>query len=606
MSISPGSLFPPQPSTARAQSLRLSYDAKNDRICYPSGKSVIVRAVDPAVAAATQFTKHIVAVTCAAFSPNGNYVASGDEAGNVKIWDAAPAASDAAAAAAGGSGTDAFSQPHVKSEFEVLSGPIRAIAWDADGTRLIAVGQGKGRFGHCFTWDSGNSIGEIQGHADTINAVDIRPQRPYRAATVGDKAFVFFHGPPFKFDRTVRGHHTNTVRDVRFSPSGLHVVSVSADRSVVLYDGKTGDFVAQLAAHDGGIFGVAWTGADTFATCSADATVKTWRVEEAKILPTATYVVSQSPTVEDQQVGLVATPHYLISLSASGSLNYFAHGEAAAPQVVSGVRSAITAAACTSSAVVVGTSDGSVVRIGLDGTAFVPKPQILAGHSNYVSSIVADPLVTAGWDDKLRIGDNVVALSGQPKKVLCHEGYLVLFETRLEWYKDGALDSALDFDYTASDVSASGSTLYVTNTTANRIEVYADFAHQRSFAAQRAAPAVVRASPDGQYVAVADTFGKYTLYAANGTVVTTRWAFHNARVLDAAWSPDSSFLVSGGLDTGILVYSVARPAKVLKYLLAHQTAVSSVAWASYGTSATVVSTGLDAVVKSWIVDLSVY
>lgn len=51
-----------------------------------------------------------------------------------------------------------FEQPYIKSEFQILAGPIKSIAWDADNSRVIAVGQGKDKFGHCFTWDSGNSI----------------------------------------------------------------------------------------------------------------------------------------------------------------------------------------------------------------------------------------------------------------------------------------------------------------------------------------------------------------------------------------------------------------------------------------------------------------
>ena len=35
-----------------------------------------------------------------------------------------------------------------------MSGPIRSIAWDADNSRIIAVGQGKEKFGHAFSWDS--------------------------------------------------------------------------------------------------------------------------------------------------------------------------------------------------------------------------------------------------------------------------------------------------------------------------------------------------------------------------------------------------------------------------------------------------------------------
>ena len=42
------------------------------------------------------------------------------------------------------------------------------------------------RFGRAFIYDAGTSVGEISGHSKTINSVDIKPVRPYRAITVSD------------------------------------------------------------------------------------------------------------------------------------------------------------------------------------------------------------------------------------------------------------------------------------------------------------------------------------------------------------------------------------------------------------------------------------
>jgi hypothetical protein len=73
------------------------------------------------------------------------------------------------------------------------------------------------RFGHAFMFDSGSSTGEIIGHSkvlylllarsghvednyvshhsllQVINAVSIRHQRPFRAATAGDDNLIIFH-----------------------------------------------------------------------------------------------------------------------------------------------------------------------------------------------------------------------------------------------------------------------------------------------------------------------------------------------------------------------------------------------------------------------------
>ena len=50
---------------------------------------------------------------------------------------------------------------NLKSETKVISGKINDIAWDGESQRIIAVGEGKERFGHAFTFDSGNTVGEV-------------------------------------------------------------------------------------------------------------------------------------------------------------------------------------------------------------------------------------------------------------------------------------------------------------------------------------------------------------------------------------------------------------------------------------------------------------
>lgn len=39
------------------------------------------------------------------------------------------------------------------------------------------------------------------------------------------------------------------------------------------------------------------------------------------------------------------------------------------------------------------------------------------------------------------------------------------------------------------------------------------------------------------------------------------WGFHNARVNSVAWSPNSTQVASGSLDTTIIIWSVAFPSK---------------------------------------------
>ncbi|RLV95205.1 Actin-interacting protein 1 [Spathaspora sp. JA1] len=611
MSIKPIAITVPQPSTSRGTASHISYDSVNQRLAYVNGKSIIVRPVDfKSSAPVICFSKHIHNTTAVSFSPSGFYIASGDESGQIKIWDTS--ISD---------DTTKFEQPTIKSEFQIMAGPIRSIAWDGENSRIIAVGQGKEKFGHAFSWDSGNSIGDIQGHSSAINAVAIKQQRPYRAATVGDDfALVFFNGPPFKFDKSLRGYHTNVIRDVKFSPDGNWLVSVGSDRNIVVYQGKTGEFVKKIEnSHDGGIFAVAWLDSKYFITASADNTLKKWDVESFEC--GQTFKVSDTVAVENHQVGLALAKEYVISLSANGNLNYFDYSGTLV-QVVKGHQASLTTVEYGDGSLYTGGADGKLFKWGVNEQGPSVLPESVTGHSNYVVDVikVGSSQYSIGWDDTLKIWENgtvsnSVKLPAQPKQLAkTTSGIIVLFESKIQLYTtDLSLLSELDFNFTSNSIGViSDSELLITNSATNTIEELKIDSNtisksSKEFPKMRSPPTLIRVSPSAEHFAVADSAGKYTLFkVSDGSVVTTRWAFHSSRVYDAKWTSDSKFLISGGLDSGLFVYSVEKPAKVVKYPLAHLSGISGLDWVSYdpeAKSGKVVTTGLDGTIRTWEVNI---
>lgn len=90
-------------------------------------------------------------------------------------------------------------------------------------------------------YDTGNTVGKLDGHAKTVLSIDIRQKRPYRLITGSeDLAVNFYEGPPFKYKSSIKTHE-NYVNCVRFSPDGERFASVSSDKKVILAEAGSGE-----------------------------------------------------------------------------------------------------------------------------------------------------------------------------------------------------------------------------------------------------------------------------------------------------------------------------------------------------------------------------
>jgi hypothetical protein len=61
----------------------------------------------------------------------------------------------------------------------VFAGKITDLDWDFESKRIIAVGDGKDKFGHAFLMDTASSVGEISGHSKIINSVSMRQVKSF-------------------------------------------------------------------------------------------------------------------------------------------------------------------------------------------------------------------------------------------------------------------------------------------------------------------------------------------------------------------------------------------------------------------------------------------
>jgi ribosome assembly protein 4 len=79
--------------------------------------------------------------------------------------------------------------------------------------------------------------------------------------------------------------HQQLINDVRFSPDMRLIASASFDKSVKLWDGRSGKFITTLRGHVSRVYQITWS-ADSRLLCSgsSDSTLKVWDIKARKLL----------------------------------------------------------------------------------------------------------------------------------------------------------------------------------------------------------------------------------------------------------------------------------------------------------------------------------
>eukprot|EP01032_Pedospumella_encystans_P007894 gene7894-9411_t len=600
----------PNPTTERGASLQVSAHPTLPLIIYPSGKFIVVRNLnDPADSFI--YRGHGHATTVAKFSPNGFWVASADVSGKVRVWS--------------------WDNPEhlTKLETSVFAARVYDLDWDSESKKLAVCGDGTGILVKCITWDTGNTAGEMVGHNKRVLSVSYKPTRPFRILT-GSEDFrtIVYAGPPFKLDHSMNSH-TNFVNCVRYSPDGNRAVSVSTDKKIQVYDGKTGEPSGEIPnAHAGGIYSVSFSPDSAyFITASADKTVKLWNAESLAL--EQTFTISAAPQIGDAQVAVLWTKHGILSFSLNGNINMLNRATPEAPErIIQSQQVSVTALAVdrVTQSLFTGSYDGVVCKRSLVGAPEAlrvrgaDKANISgAAHGNKVTGlvVVAGGLVSVGWDDKIRfstIDDNTAAyhtdldLVGQPVGLASCTAttdlVLVMTNQEVALFRGTSKVSSLsvaELGFTPTCGALLNETQVAIGGADFKTHVYA--LNDGAFTAvttivTRSAVSALAYSPAGDALAIGDDGRQVELYDTTTweARVKGKWVFHSSKITSLAWSPEGRYLASGSLDENIYLWSVANPASKLQLPFTHTGGVSAVEWLAEGK---LISGGNDGAVVTW-------
>ncbi|XP_028793887.1 actin-interacting protein 1-2-like [Neltuma alba] len=593
------------PSTERGRGILISGDSKSNSIVYTNGRSVVLMNLDNPLQVSV-YGEHAYPATVARYSPNGEWIASADVSGTVRIW-----------------GTR--NNFVLKKEFKVLSGRIDDLQWSPDGLRIVACGEGKGKsLVRAFMWDSGTNVGEFDGHSRRVLSCSYKPTRPFRIVTCGEDFLVnFYEGPPFRFKQSHR-HHSNFVNCVRYSPDGSKFLSVSSDKKGIIYDGKSGEKVGELSsegAHTGSIYAVSWSpDGKQVLTVSADKSAKIWDISDDNIGKVKKTLTSPgSGGIEDMLVGCLWLNDRIVTVSLGGVISIFLVSDLdKAPTTLSGHMKNVSSLTTlpNNPRVLLSSSYDGIIFKWTQGIGYGGKVQRKENSQIKVLAAAEEEIVTAGFDNKIwratlqgdHCGDaEAIDVGSQPKDLsvalLSPELALVSIDSGVVMLRGAKIVSTINLGFvvTASAVSPDGSEAIIGGQD-GKLRIYSisgdTLTEEAVLEKHRGAISVIRYSPDVSMFASGDVNREAIVWdRASREVKLKNMLYHTARINCLAWSPDGSRIATGSLDTCVIVYEIDQP--VSNRVTIKGAHLGGVYGLAFTDEYTLVSSGEDAFIRVW-------
>ena len=196
--------------------------------------------------------KHTDNVNALTFSPDGKYLAMGDNDG-LKIWES--------------------NSSQMIKEF-VLDGTVDAIAFSPNGEYLAACGHKNVSLWDVKSWQKVGSLNESY-----VSSVAFSPDGNYLATAGGSfDVQLWKWNANGNLKKTMAFSHDDNVNAIAFSPDGKYIATAGNDNTARIWDLKTGKEITRMV-HDGPVSSVSFSPDGQFiATGSWDNTARIWEI----------------------------------------------------------------------------------------------------------------------------------------------------------------------------------------------------------------------------------------------------------------------------------------------------------------------------------------
>ncbi|MBW4522973.1 MAG: NACHT domain-containing protein [Scytolyngbya sp. HA4215-MV1] len=499
---------------------------------------------------------HTHPVLSVAFSPDGQWLASGSDDHTIKLW-----------------------QIETGECFQTLqahSGSVLSVAFSPD--RPILASGSEDHTLQLWDLDTGKCLQTLNGHANWVKSVVFIPgQERWLASGSLDHSVKLWDIDTGECLQTLTGHD-HAIFAIAVNEEGDMLASGSYDHTVKLWQIETGQCVKTLQGHTNRISAITFkSGGRMLVSSSDDQTVKVWNVQTGQCLRTfrgysnAIFAVAYAPIA-------AKLPHVLASASEDHTVKLWDTETGQCFHTLQGHTNRVWSVAfCPDGQTLVSGGSDHTLRFWNLQTGACLKT--IKAHSHWIWTVACSPdnqLVASGsLDQTVKLWN---LQTGHCVRTLCgHTGYIrsITFSPKGESLISSSYDGSIKIWQVQT-----GQCLRTLQNHAGSILANA-------------------LSPDGRVLASGGSDRTIQLWAlATGECIKTLEG-HTDQIWTLAFHPQGHLLASGSEDKTIRLWDI-ETGECRHILRDNQTLISSIAFAPLGQ--TLASNRLNATIQLWEVE----